>query len=111
MDLVAFADLCLGDRLSEVEDVPAVSFVQIARISFVSITLDLFRGCMGTAYSGSYGVVTHETEDFILVYLSLAALVEFQASLSTHIPYLRPALLDEVQELSLRLIQVLSWNL
>jgi len=53
----------------------------------------------------------HDSEDFILVYLGLAALVEFQASLSTHIPYLRPALLDEVQELSLCLIKVLSWNL
>ena len=109
-DLVAFADLYLSDRLSEVEDVLAVSFVQIARVAAVSVTLYLFCGRL-RAGSCPCSSEAHDTQDFVLVDLSLAALVEFQAALSTHIPYLRPALLDEVQELPLRLIQVLSWNL
>jgi len=41
-DLVAFADLCLSDSLSEVEDVLAISFVEVAQISTISITLYLF---------------------------------------------------------------------
>lgn len=42
LDLVAFADLCLGDRLSKVEDVLAISLVQVAQVSTISITLYLF---------------------------------------------------------------------
>jgi hypothetical protein len=64
---------------------------------------------MDATYPGSSEA--HDSEEFILVYLSLTALVEFQASLGTHIPYLRPPLLDEVQELPLCLIKLLSRNL